>query len=168
MPYRRASDRDPETTIREWCGTCSGKHYLLKALFKELGIDSELIACTTERQIDPSTVPPGLGEILKRSGGLFVDVHNYLNLKLPDGDMIVDATWPVSIKSEGIDVNEDFILGQNQNIANIPLKIWVVPESRDPQEFKDEILQANYSPEQLALRDEFIETLSRLLAERSV
>lgn len=35
MPYRRASDRRPETTIREWRGTCSGKHYLLKALLSD-------------------------------------------------------------------------------------------------------------------------------------
>ena len=32
MPYQRASDRQPATLIREWRGTCSGKHYLLKAL----------------------------------------------------------------------------------------------------------------------------------------
>ena len=33
MPYKRASNREPSTTINEWRGTCSGKHYLLKALF---------------------------------------------------------------------------------------------------------------------------------------
>ena len=27
MPYTRASSRDPTTTIQEWRGTCSGKHY---------------------------------------------------------------------------------------------------------------------------------------------
>ena len=27
-----ASNRDPETTINEWRGTCSGKHYLLQKL----------------------------------------------------------------------------------------------------------------------------------------
>ena len=24
MPYARASSREPETIIEEWCGTCSG------------------------------------------------------------------------------------------------------------------------------------------------
>ena len=47
MTYQRASDRQPETLIREWRGTCSGKHYLLQALFAELGIPARLIACTT-------------------------------------------------------------------------------------------------------------------------
>ena len=67
MDYMRASDRAPETTIREWRGTCSGKHYLLKALFTELGHASRLIACTTRAYIDPESVPPELGEILQRS-----------------------------------------------------------------------------------------------------
>lgn len=26
MDYQRASSREPESTIREWRGTCSGKH----------------------------------------------------------------------------------------------------------------------------------------------
>ncbi len=34
MDYQRASSREPEVTISEWRGTCSGKHYLLKALFE--------------------------------------------------------------------------------------------------------------------------------------
>ena len=40
MPYIRASSRDPEITICEWRGTCSGKHYLLKTLFDELWLSS--------------------------------------------------------------------------------------------------------------------------------
>lgn len=44
MPYTRASSRDPETIIQEWRGTCSGKHYLLKSLFAELGYTSRQAA----------------------------------------------------------------------------------------------------------------------------
>ena len=47
MPYARASSRAPGTIIEEWRGTCSGKHYLLKGLFGELGYSSRLIVCTT-------------------------------------------------------------------------------------------------------------------------
>ena len=56
MPYTRASSRDSETIIHEWRGTCSGKHYLLKKLFAELGYQSKLIACTTVNHIDPKSV----------------------------------------------------------------------------------------------------------------
>ena len=32
MPYQRASSREPEAIIREWRGTCSGKHYLYRRI----------------------------------------------------------------------------------------------------------------------------------------
>ena len=98
MPYTRASSRDSETIIEEWRGTCSGKHYLLKKLFAELGYSSRLIACTTVTLIDPKDVRGKLRRLLEQSNGRLVDVHNYLILELPDGEMIVDATWPLATK----------------------------------------------------------------------
>ena len=97
MPYERASSRDPETIIREWQGTCSGKHYLLKALFEALGHHARVMACSTVELIDPDHVPAELGAILAETGGRFVDIHNYLVLEYPGGEMIVDATWPLSV-----------------------------------------------------------------------
>lgn len=164
MTYQRASDRQPETLIREWRGTCSGKHYLLKQLFAELGIPSRLIACTTETRLDPAEVHPRLRPILHRGGGRVVDVHNYLVLELPQGEMVVDATFPASYKKYGMTVNEDFILGQDQHIAAKPMRIWVVPPEKDAQEFKDELLQQNFTPQELAVREDFICTLGELLA----
>src|SRR5512147_221005 len=76
MPYIRASSRDNETIIAEWRGTCSGKHYLLKGLFAELGYSSHVIACTTITQIDPKKVFGKLRKLLRQSEGRLVDVHN--------------------------------------------------------------------------------------------
>jgi len=160
MPYTRASSRDSETIIHEWRGTCSGKHYLLKRLFAELGYQSRLIACTTVNHIDPKSVSGKLRKLLEQSNGRFVDVHNYLILELPEGEMIVDATWPLATKEMGLVVNEDFVLGVNHQIATKPLKTWVVPEVGDSQDFKNKILQESFTPEELAHRDEFIKTLS--------
>jgi hypothetical protein len=162
MPYTRASSRNPETTIREWRGTCSGKHYLLKQLFKELGYSSRLIACTTVVQMDPQEVRGKLRELLEQSKGRFVDVHNYLILELPEGEMIVDATWPISTKDMGTAVNESFIIGEDQQIACEPVQVWEVPEDQEPQTFKDKILAENFTEEELKHRDEFIETLSAM------
>ena len=160
MPYTRASSRDSETIIHEWRGTCSGKHYLLKKLFAELGYQSKLIACTTVNHIDPKSVSGKLRKLLEQSSGRFVDVHNYLILELPDGgEMIVDATWPLATKEMGLVVNEDFVLGVNHQIATKPIKTWVVPEEGDSQEFKDMILKESFTPEELAHRDEFIKEL---------
>ena len=160
MPYTRASSRDSETIIHEWRGTCSGKHYLLKKLFTELGYRSKLIACTTVNHIDPKSVSGKLRKLLEQSNGRFVDVHNYLILELPDGgEMIVDATWPLPTKEMGLVVNEDFVLGESHQIATKPIQTWVVPEDGDSQDFKNMILKESFTPEELAHRDEFIKEL---------
>jgi hypothetical protein len=166
MPYTRASSRDPETIIREWRGTCSGKHYLLKGLFAELGYTSRLIACTTVTHIDPKTVQGKLRKLLEQSKGQFVDVHNYLVLELPEKDMIVDATWPLATRGMGTVVNERFVPGVDHQIACKPLHTWVVPDERNAQEFKDEILNASFTAEQIAHREEFIETLGVMTNNR--
>jgi hypothetical protein len=162
MPYTRASSRDSETIIAEWRGTCSGKHYLLKKLLAELGYHSRLIACTTVTLIDPKEVRGKLRKLLEQSHGRFVDVHNYLVLELPDREMIVDATWPLATKGMGTVVNERFVLGENQQIACEPIKTWVVPEEGDSQEFKNKILKESFTPEELAHREEFIQTLGKI------
>jgi hypothetical protein len=166
MPYTRASSRDPEIIIREWRGTCSGKHYLLKSLFAELGYASRLIACTTVTHIDPQKAAGKLRRLLEQSGGRFVDVHNYLVLELPGKEMIVDATWPLATQGMGTVVNERFVLGQNHKIACEPLKTWIVPEDRNAQEFKDEILKESFTPQELAHREEFIQTLGKMTNSR--
>ena len=168
MPYTRASSRDPNIIMQEWRGTCSGKHYLLKGLFSELGYNSRLIACTTVVHIDPKDVSGRMRELLKQSNGRFVDVHNYVILELPEKEMIVDATWPLATKGMGTVVNERFILGEDHQIACTPVKTWVVPEEGDPQKFKDEILKESFTPEELAHREEFIKTLGIMTNSRWV
>jgi len=162
MPYIRASSRDPKIIIAEWRGTCSGKHYLLKGLFAELGYSSRLMACTTVTYIDPKKVLGELRKLLRQSNGRFVDVHNYLILELPEGEMIVDATWPASARGMGTVINEHFVLGENQKIAVEPLKSWIVPDDRDSQDFKNEILEDSFTSEELAHRDEFVKALSKV------
>ena len=164
MPYARASSRKPETIIEEWRGTCSGKHYLLKKIFAELGYSAKLIACSTVEQIDPQSVPGKLSEILEQSNGRFVDVHNYLILDTPEGEMIVDATWPISTNGTGTVVNQAFRMGVDHQIACEPLKSWEIPENQDPQAFKDKILNENFTPEELAHREAFIQAVGEMMS----
>jgi hypothetical protein len=164
MPYLRASSRRPETIIKEWRGTCSGKHYLLKALFAELGLYAKVMACTARQQIDPAQAPPELGAILEQSGGCVVDVHNYLVLDSPQGEMFVDATWPLATKALGLTVNQSFVLGQSQELACRPLETWTLPDDGDPQQVKEDLLRQHFTPQELAHRDTFIRTLGELLS----
>jgi len=161
MPYHRASNRQPETTISEWRGTCSGKHYLLQALFAELGLSSQLIACTTTVPINAIDVPQELQTLYREANSRFVDVHNYLLLDVPQsGRMVVDATWPLSAQKEGRISNESFILGIDQQLAMVPIENWPIPEGCDPQEFKEELLREQFTPAELEFREILIRAVS--------
>jgi len=161
MPYHRASDRKPETIITEWRGTCSGKHYLLQTLFTELGLTSQVIACTTTTPIESKYIPPELQALYQEANRRFVDVHNYLLLEVPQGGrMIVDATWPLSARQAGMVSNESFVFGEDQNIAAEPIENWAIPEGRDPQEFKEELLHKHFTPAELEFREIVIQAKS--------
>ncbi|HEX6034726.1 MAG TPA: hypothetical protein VFY83_09845, partial [Anaerolineales bacterium] len=107
-----------------------------------------------------------LQRLLEQSEGRFVDVHNYLILELPQNEMIVDATWPLATKGMGTVVNERFVLGESHQIACEPLRTWIVPEDRNPQEFKNEILKESFTLQELAHREEFIKTLGKMTNSR--
>jgi hypothetical protein len=74
--------------------------------------------------------------------------------------MIIDATWPLSARDSGLQVNEEFILGQDQRLAAVPLQSWPVPADQDPQDFKDQLLRANFTPAELEFREAVIRALS--------
>jgi len=162
MPYARASGREPSTTIHEWKGTCSGKHYLLKALFAELGMPSKLIACTQDIRVPPEKLPPELRPLVE--AGPIVDVHNYLIVETPQGETVVDATWPLSTEKLGTVVNHEFVPGRDMQVACEPLETWTVPEGQDPQAFKENLLRERYSAEELERRDVFIRAISQAMA----
>lgn len=166
MPYQRASDRHPETTIAEWRGTCSGKHYLLQALFAELGLPSQVMACTSVTPIDPAEIPTFLRSLYEEANRRFVDIHNYLLVTVPGNDeMVVDATWPLSARKSGMKVNENFIMGEDQQLAAEPLDTWPIPEGRDPQDFKNELLQEHFTPAELEFREVVIAALADRISE---
>ena len=161
MTYQRASNRLPETIISEWKGTCSGKHYLLHKLFAEMGLDSEIMACTSAEPVDPKDIPESIQPLYESANRRFVDVHNYLLLTVPgDGQMIVDATFPMSSRNKALVVNEQFIMGQDQKLAANPMKTFAIPPGRDPQDFKDELLQKYFSPAELEFREVVIKAIS--------
>jgi hypothetical protein len=165
MPYIRASSREPETIIQEWRGTCSGKHYALKALFAELGLFARVMACTAVYGFCFENAPEAIQQALESSAVKFVDIHNYLVLELADGNMIVDATFPLASKQFGTVVNEEFVLGVNQTIACEPRQIWIVPENGDPQAFKDNLLRTNFTEEELSHRDKIIKLINQFFQE---
>ena len=163
MPYRRASSRKPEAIIEEWRGTCSGKHYLLADIFRELGLETRVIMCT--HQFTPENTghfPPELRELVAE--GPVPDVHTYLRVKTAEGWMVVDATWPSSAGPLGMTVNREFAPGSDMTIACDPIETLPVPEGQDPQEFKEQVI-AEFCGASSQVRDDFIEGMGRWLSE---
>jgi hypothetical protein len=165
MPYRRASSRDPEVTIAEWRGTCSGKHILLHALFEELGLASTMILAPHEFSEEYSPwLPPALLEDVRRAP--VPDVHTFLRVQ-PDFEadwMTVDATWPLAARALGLPVNEAFIAGEDMEVAADPIEIHHVPPDVDPIEMKQRIL-ADWPAERRERREAFLAALMDWLAE---
>lgn len=84
MPYRRASSRRPEAIVEEWRGTCSGKHYLLADIFRELGLEARVIMATHRFTAgNTGHFPPELRALVAQ--GPVPDVHTYLRVHIAQG-----------------------------------------------------------------------------------
>jgi len=165
MPYRRASDRQPETILREWTGTCSGKHYLLRYLMEELGLPAMIIIATHEFDTENSPwLPPHLADEVTR--GPVPDVHNFLRVQhdpVAAEWMTVDCTWPAAAARLGLPANLDFTPGIDHRIACDPIELFHVPEDEDPQALKERIIE-DHAGAEAERRDRFINALSDWLA----
>jgi hypothetical protein len=156
MPYRRASDRLPLTSIEEWRGTCSGKHYLLAELLPPQGFDARI--CVAEHVFLPETAPWLPGDLLDAlpPGGC-PDVHTYLEV-LRDGAWApLDATWPAPAAVLGFPVNE---WDAPATIAAVPLRVY--RPGGDPQAFKEQII-ARWVGAHMPLRERIIGWISDTL-----
>ena len=163
MPYQRASSWQPEAIIEEWRGTCSGKHYVLDRIFRELGMDSRVIMCTHRFTQDNTThFPPDLRVLVAREP--VPDIHTYIRLKTGVGWMTVDATWPISAEPLRMPVNCNFNAGQDMTIACDVIDTHPVPSGRDPQAFKEALI-AEFCGASSQVRDDFIEGMSRWLSD---
>ena len=163
MPYRRASSRRPEAIVGEWRGTCSGKHYLLADIFREMEMDLRVMMCT-HRFTAKNTAhfPAGLRKLV--AGDAVPDVHTFLWVDTERGWTLVDATWPSSAGPLGMTVNRDFRPGENMTLACDPLETYEVPAGQDPQEFKEQLIR-EFCGDSSAIRDEFIEGMGHWLGE---
>jgi hypothetical protein len=160
MPYRRAQDRLPRTTIREWRGTCSGKHYLLKSVFAELGLDSTLMASTHYIPVEViASLPASVREVT--GGNPVADVHTYLVAESPRGPMVVDATWPLGSERLGLVVNQEFVWGEDMRLACHPMRTLEVPAGTDAEQFKHDLLRTSFTPEELDVRTRFFALVAR-------
>lgn len=166
MPYARATVRTPETVLREWRGTCSGKHALLAAVLEALGYEAAIILATHHFAADNTPwLPPHLLDEVRR--GPVPDVHTFLRVRhdpVADDWMSVDATWPLSTRALGLPVNERLTPGVDQRVACDIEEIIHVPDDEDPHAMRQRILEL-HAGDEADRRDRFIEALASWLAE---
>jgi len=160
MAYAYPASRDPLEVLRLRRGSCSGKHYLLGALFRGIGLPVRHMICTHRFNESPIVFPEPMQHLLEKNE--IVDCHDYLQIEV-DGEWVdVDATWERGLREFGFPVNEDWD-------GRSPMPLSVVPEElaiaeRDPERLKEELL-SKLTPRQRALRRQFLEALSKWVQE---
>lgn len=162
MSYARASNRDSLTTIAEWKGTCSGKHYLLKGLFEELGMKVSLYAGLIYYSVDSCPwLPEHLRTFVEKEP--LPDIHNFLRLETKPGLFkLVDATFPASVRSHGLVANDFEPTVEMTTILPIERE-FEIPRGESPQDFKNTLIN-KYCDRFVEEREQFISLLSDWLA----
>lgn len=160
VPFVYPASREPEDVLRLGHGSCSGKHYLLGALYRRLELPVRNMICTHRYNESPLPFPDAMQEILRRNE--IVDVHDYLQIGV-DGEWIdVDATWELGLREFGFPVTEDWD-GRSSMVLSVVAEDHKIVE-RDPAREKEEML-SRLSPRQRALRKQFLEALSQWVLE---
>lgn len=164
LPYERPTDNRPRTLLREWRGTCSGKHRLLGHILSGLGYRTRLMIATYRYDLPHSaSVLPGIAPIVQQ--GPVPDVHNFL--EVADGGSgrwaAVDATWPTGAEPLGFSVNRAWCPGEPQDVACVPpFHAWEVPPEVDPDAYKADVVRT-WCGDDLGRREALIAALSGAL-----
>jgi len=115
IPYGAICSRNPLEVYHQNMGTCSGKHALLKALYKEIGLEvKDFIVMHTFNKL-PIEYPENLNEILSKT--TIVDPHNFIKIKRNNQWFTVDVTWDKKLKKLGFPINENWDGSSNLSIS---------------------------------------------------
>lgn len=160
IPYCYPASRDPVEVLERGRGSCSGKHHLLGEMFRVLGLPVRHMICTHRFNESPLVFPPPMQEMLRKNE--IVDVHDYLQIRIDDAWIDIDATWERGLREFGFPVNEEW-----DGIR--PMILSVVPEEhlvadREPERLKEALL-SKLTPRQRVLRKQFLEALNGWVQE---
>ncbi len=167
IPYGRPTNNTPEDVLREWRGTCSGKHLALHEILTSLGYVSRfyMAQCRITPHVD--WVPKGVRKKIPEEG--FWDVHNFLKIEVDHHEVVVDITWPESLKIDGFPVTSSWDGKENFNLAVGSIEKHVeIPANQNGLSRKKQWLRELNSGAMAECREEFIEALSDHLLSRMV
>lgn len=63
-------------------------------------------------------------------------------------------------------MNEEFFLGEDQQLAAEAIESWPIPDGQDPQEFKVQLLKKYFTPDELEFREMVITALGGITADQ--
>ena len=106
IPYGNIDSRNPKDVYLQQKGTCSGKHELLKGLYKSLGIPVKNYIILHSFNSLPVKYPKNIKDFLSKN--MIIDPHNFLKIKIEEQWIIVDVTWDLPLKNLGFSVNENW------------------------------------------------------------
>ena len=155
IPYGNIGSRNPIDVYHKNKGTCSGKHALLKTLYKEIGVEVKDYIIMHEFNNLPIEFPQNLKNILNKS--IIIDPHNFLKIKINNQWFTIDVTWDKSLKKLGFPINENWDGKSNLNI--LVVQGGEIYETKNPILFKKELLKKQ-TKQQLKDRKLFIQELT--------
>ncbi len=136
IPYGDIGSRNPLDVYKQNRGTCSGKHELLKALYKELGIPVKDFIIMHRFKELPILFPINIQKILNTTD--IIDPHNFIKIEIDGKWITVDVTWDKNLKKLGFPINENWDGKTNLNISVVPEgKIY---EAENPIELKQKLI----------------------------
>jgi hypothetical protein len=132
IPYGVINSRDPFKVYSENKGTCSGKHFLLAALYRAMGLNVKDMISFHKYENLPRNVEytKELQRLLQLSDGI-PDYHNFIKIDINKKWLTIDATFEKDLRDYFI-VNE-WNGKDDMRLTVDPVTIW---EVKDPLEFK--------------------------------
>jgi hypothetical protein len=115
IPFGSIGSRDPYKVYQANKGTCSGKNFLIKELFNEIGVETKDMICL-QRWKDLTWYPDDEYDVVELPDHLMklfdnneiVDFHNYVKI-LVDGKWVqLDVTIDAPLKALGFHVVENW------------------------------------------------------------
>lgn len=160
LPYAYPTSRDPIEVLRASRGSCSGKHYLLGALYRELNLPVRHMICTHRFNESPIAFPEEMQDMLRKNE--IVDLHDFVQIDVGGNWVDVDATWQVALRAFGFPVNEEWDGTTAMALSVVPDELTLVES--DPERQKEAML-AKLTPRQRTLRKQFLEELNQWVQE---
>ncbi|MBL7151889.1 MAG: hypothetical protein ISS89_04820 [Candidatus Omnitrophica bacterium] len=141
IPELRDPDKGPVGILKLNKGSCVPKHYLLGALFGEMGITVKYASYLFDWDDKRIKYPPALRELTKE---MPLTAHLACKAYINKRWALVDATWDPALKKYGFPVNEEWDGFSDCKNAVIPIE-EIVHETLDERLRYSQERRASYT-----------------------